>query len=133
MSELKTKQSQSKPASDVASNVFAKLWTAKEAYLLAAFCLLLGVALGAVASIALEPVRANMDFGQINVMLMALIVFDALKVRGRGRGVLVGVAAGHVNTLHTLPRPEGVERVTAQPVPVPFSDKLSDLLKRSKG
>ena len=46
MSELKTKQSQSKPASDVASNVFAKLWTAKEAYLLAAFCLLLGVALG---------------------------------------------------------------------------------------
>jgi cytochrome c-type biogenesis protein CcmH/NrfG len=48
MSEAKTTQSQSttKPARHVASNVAAKLWTGKEAYLLAAFCLLLGVALG---------------------------------------------------------------------------------------
>jgi cytochrome c-type biogenesis protein CcmH/NrfG len=45
MSEAKTMPSQSKPV-DVARNVAAKLWTAKEAYLLAAFCLLLGVALG---------------------------------------------------------------------------------------
>jgi cytochrome c-type biogenesis protein CcmH/NrfG len=45
MSEAKTMPSQSKPAY-VARNVAAKLWTSKEAYLLAAFCLLLGVALG---------------------------------------------------------------------------------------
>ncbi len=45
MSEVKTKSLQSKPV-DVARSVAAKLWTAKEAYLLAAFCLLLGVALG---------------------------------------------------------------------------------------
>lgn len=45
MSEVKTMQSQSEPV-DAARNVAAKPWTAKEAYLLAAFCLLLGVALG---------------------------------------------------------------------------------------
>lgn len=48
--------------------------------------------------------------------------------------VLVGVAAGHVSTLHTLPKPEGVETpAPAQAISVPFSDKLADLLKRSKG
>jgi flagellar protein FliO/FliZ len=47
--------------------------------------------------------------------------------------VLVGVAAGHISTLHTLPRPEGVEAVSAQAVSAPFSDKLADLLKRPKG
>lgn len=48
--------------------------------------------------------------------------------------VLVGVAAGHVSTLHTLPKPEGVEIPTAaRAASVPFSDKLADLLKRSKG
>jgi cytochrome c-type biogenesis protein CcmH/NrfG len=45
MSEVKTTLSLSKPV-DAARNVAAKFWTAKEAYLLAAFCLLLGVALG---------------------------------------------------------------------------------------
>jgi flagellar protein FliO/FliZ len=48
--------------------------------------------------------------------------------------LLVGVAAGHVSTLHTLARPEGVEAASAQgPVSAPFSDKLAELLKRSKG
>lgn len=63
MSEAKTMQSQSKPARDVASNVATKLWTGKEAYLLAAFCLLLGVALGYLfrgsASSAAAPVAAS--------------------------------------------------------------------------
>jgi alpha-1,2-mannosyltransferase len=55
--------------------------------------LLLSLALGAVCTIAFEPLRNNLDFGQVNLILMAMIVFDLLKVRGRGRGVLVGVAA----------------------------------------
>jgi len=47
--------------------------------------------------------------------------------------LLVGVAAGHVSTLHTLPRPEGLAPAPLQSAPQPFSDKLTDLLKRSKG
>lgn len=43
--------------------------------------------------------------------------------------VLVGVAAGHVSTLHTLAKPEGVD-VSPVPVSSPFADKLSDLLRR---
>ena len=42
--------------------------------------------------------------------------------------LLVGVTAGQVSPLHSMPRPEGVE-TTAQPVPA-FADKLADLLKR---
>ncbi len=63
MSEVKIMQSQSDRDRDVASNVSAKLWTSKEAYLLAAFCLLLGVALGYLfrgsASPAATPVSAS--------------------------------------------------------------------------
>jgi flagellar protein FliO/FliZ len=50
--------------------------------------------------------------------------------------LLVGVASGHVSTLHTLPRPEGVEAASSQSahVSMPFSDKLADFLnKRTKG
>jgi cytochrome c-type biogenesis protein CcmH/NrfG len=63
MSEAKTVQSQSDCDRDVVSNVSTKLWTGKEAYLLAAFCLLLGVALGYLfrgsASPAAAPVAAS--------------------------------------------------------------------------
>jgi cytochrome c-type biogenesis protein CcmH/NrfG len=63
MSEAKTVQSQSDCDRDVVSNVSTKLWTGKEAYLLAAFCLLLGVALGYLfrgsASSAAAPVVAS--------------------------------------------------------------------------
>lgn len=45
--------------------------------------------------------------------------------------VLVGVAAGHVSTLHTLAKPEGVETMPATASP-PFADKLSDLLRRTR-
>jgi alpha-1,2-mannosyltransferase len=49
--------------------------------------------LGAVASLALEPVRSNFDYGQINLVLMAMIVTDITRVRSPWRGVLVGLAA----------------------------------------
>jgi alpha-1,2-mannosyltransferase len=55
--------------------------------------LLFATGIGAVATIALEPLRSNLDYGQINLILMALVVFDLLRVRGRGRGILVGIAA----------------------------------------
>ncbi|TCJ13469.1 flagellar biosynthetic protein FliO [Parasulfuritortus cantonensis] len=45
--------------------------------------------------------------------------------------ILVGVAAGHVSTLHTLAKPEGVD-TTPQPVAPPFADKLADLLRRPR-
>ena len=51
------------------------------------------LALAGVAALVLEPVRANTDYGQINVVLMLMVVADLLEVRGRSRGVLVGVAA----------------------------------------
>jgi len=54
---------------------------------------LLGAALLPVA-IFLEPVRATLDYGQINVLLMALVVADCLiKTPRLPRGALVGVAA----------------------------------------
>lgn len=45
------------------------------------------------AAIALEPVWATIAFGQINLVLLALVLADLLVVRGRGQGVLIGVAA----------------------------------------
>lgn len=49
--------------------------------------------IGAVASLALEPVRSNFDYGQINLVLMAMIVTDLTRVRPPWRGILVGLAA----------------------------------------
>jgi alpha-1,2-mannosyltransferase len=42
----------------------------------------------------IEPVRANLDFGQINVMLMLAILCAAQSSRWWWSGILVGVAAG---------------------------------------
>ncbi len=48
----------------------------------------------AIAAIALEPVISTFLFGQINLLLMALVVIDCLAVKDRRwRGVLVGLAA----------------------------------------
>ncbi|MFC3890472.1 glycosyltransferase 87 family protein [Lentzea rhizosphaerae] len=48
----------------------------------------------AIAGTALEPVISTFLFGQINLVLMALVVVDCLAVRDpRLRGVLVGLAA----------------------------------------
>jgi alpha-1,2-mannosyltransferase len=46
------------------------------------------------ASLWLEPVRATFDFGQINALVMVLVVVDVLAVRqNRFGGALLGVAA----------------------------------------
>jgi alpha-1,2-mannosyltransferase len=46
-----------------------------------------------VAVIMIEPVRANLDYGQINTLLLALVVVDVLVVPKAHRGWLVGLAA----------------------------------------
>jgi alpha-1,2-mannosyltransferase len=46
-----------------------------------------------VAQCALEPLRSNADYGQINVFLMLLVVTDLTRVRQPWRGLLVGLAA----------------------------------------
>ena len=50
----------------------------------------------AVAALAVvsHPVSDTLLFGQINVILLAMVLADVFVVRGRGRGVLVGIAAG---------------------------------------
>jgi alpha-1,2-mannosyltransferase len=55
--------------------------------------LAVAAALGAVATLALEPVRSNMNYGQINLILMLLVVCDLTSVNSRWRGVMVGLAA----------------------------------------
>lgn len=46
------------------------------------------------AVLFLEPVRNTLNFGQVNIILMALVAFDVLSVpAGRGRGALTGLAA----------------------------------------
>ncbi|MFB9923654.1 glycosyltransferase 87 family protein [Amycolatopsis halotolerans] len=48
----------------------------------------------AVAALAFEPVRSTLSFGQINLVLMALVAVDCLAPNSRWpRGVLVGLAA----------------------------------------
>jgi alpha-1,2-mannosyltransferase len=44
-------------------------------------------------SIALEPVRSNMNYGQINWILMLAVLVDLLRGGSRWRGVPTGVAA----------------------------------------
>lgn len=56
---------------------------------------LVGVsALIAVACIFLEPVRTTIYFGQVNVFLMLLILWDFSRARSPAQGIGVGVAAG---------------------------------------
>jgi alpha-1,2-mannosyltransferase len=55
--------------------------------------LVIAAATGALAMIGLEPLRSNLDYGQINLLVMLLVVVDLTRIRGRWRGVLVGVAA----------------------------------------
>ncbi len=49
--------------------------------------------LGAVATLALEPLRSNLDFGQVNMFLMLCVVVDVVRPPGATRGVGVGLAA----------------------------------------
>jgi alpha-1,2-mannosyltransferase len=48
----------------------------------------------AVVAISTHPVLDTLLFGQINLVLVAMVLADTLLIRGRGRGVLVGLAAG---------------------------------------
>ena len=53
----------------------------------------LAIAIVAPAAIYLEPIRANFDFGQINVVLMTLVIADCVPRRTPWpRGLLLGVA-----------------------------------------
>ena len=47
-----------------------------------------------VGMVAIDPVRETLMFGQVNLVLMALISYDLLVLRGRWSGFLVGIAAG---------------------------------------
>ncbi|MFC0625778.1 glycosyltransferase 87 family protein [Kribbella deserti] len=54
----------------------------------------LGLAIGA-AGVALEPVRSTFDYGQINLILTAMLLVDLLGyLPSRYRGVLIGIATG---------------------------------------
>lgn len=64
--------------------------TAEPAWLRRAF---LAAAIVAVSVVYLEPIEANFDFGQINVVLMTLVIADCVPRRTPWpRGVLVGLA-----------------------------------------
>ncbi|GAA1713824.1 glycosyltransferase 87 family protein [Kribbella yunnanensis] len=53
-----------------------------------------GIALGA-AGLALEPVRMTFHYGQINLMLLAILMIDLFgHLPHRFRGVLIGIATG---------------------------------------
>lgn len=52
----------------------------------------LAIGLGGIGTLALEPLRSNIDYGQINVLLMAMVVVDVTRPRSRWRGALVGLA-----------------------------------------
>lgn len=47
--------------------------------------------------------------------------------------LLLGVGGGQVNTLHTLPRPEGVSAPAPHDPLSGFSDKLKEVLRRREG
>jgi alpha-1,2-mannosyltransferase len=49
--------------------------------------------LAGATTLVLEPVRSNMDYGQINLLLMCLVVVDLNQSGRRFRGLAIGVAA----------------------------------------
>jgi alpha-1,2-mannosyltransferase len=53
----------------------------------------LAIAIGGVASLVLQPIQSGLGLGQVDTQLMLLVMVDLLCVRGRARGVLVGVAS----------------------------------------
>jgi alpha-1,2-mannosyltransferase len=79
----------------------------------------LAMALVAVALINLEPIQANFDFGQINVVLMTLVIADcAPRHTPWPRGILVGLAIAlkltpAVFLLYFVLRRDGRAAVTA--------------------
>ena len=53
----------------------------------------LAVGWSCISVLALEPVRSSMDYGQLELILMFLVVADLLLVPRRYRGILIGIAA----------------------------------------
>jgi alpha-1,2-mannosyltransferase len=45
-------------------------------------------------SLVVEPVRETLGFGQVNLMLCALVLYDVLNAKHAGRGIWIGLAAG---------------------------------------
>ena len=45
------------------------------------------------AGLALAPLERHLSLGQVNLLLMGLVVIDLLALPARGRGVLIGLAA----------------------------------------
>jgi alpha-1,2-mannosyltransferase len=83
----------------------AAAWTAVGVAALAVTLLVFGRELGTppgpralavltAGALVLDPVRETLQFGQVNLLLMALVTCDLLVLRGRATGVLIGVAAG---------------------------------------
>ncbi len=56
-------------------------------------CWVLASLLGGVSCLALEPVRSTLLLGQVNLVLLAMVVVDLLCVPRSSRGLLIGVAA----------------------------------------
>lgn len=79
----------------------------------------LAAAIVAPATIYLEPIKANFDFGQINVVLMTLVIADCVPRRTPWpRGILVGLAIAlkltpAVFLLYFLLRRDGRAAITA--------------------
>ncbi|MFC0624259.1 glycosyltransferase 87 family protein [Kribbella deserti] len=46
------------------------------------------------ASMLLDPVRETISYGQINLILCAIVLYDVLRVGKSRRGILIGLAAG---------------------------------------
>lgn len=46
--------------------------------------------------------------------------------------LLLGVTAGQVSHLHTMPKPAQTESMPGQPLPTPFAAKLTEFLARRK-
>ncbi len=83
----------------------AALWTGTSVGALAAVVIVVRRALGrpapgwlvallTAAAVALEPVWQNLAFGQVNALLMLVVLVDLLGPERRWSGVLVGIAAG---------------------------------------
>lgn len=83
----------------------AALWTGASAGALGASVVVVRRAMGrtspawlvvlvAVGALTLEPVWQNFRFGQINLLLMLIVLVDVLRPERRLSGVLLGIAAG---------------------------------------
>jgi alpha-1,2-mannosyltransferase len=45
-----------------------------------------------IMNLAFEPLRANTTYGQINIVLLLVVICDITRIKGRTRGIWVGVA-----------------------------------------